>query len=535
MPSSAPPVLGRRLRPAGTLVALAILVVQAPAAPAPGRDPCGPGNVTTDVRYGRPVCIHRSEPPPPGVDAHRRPSTDDLRARHRSRHLEALAAAPEAVAAAAESVACLGDGQDGVRVQAVYARAADVPDRFDAVAPLIAGYAADVDLQIAASAALSGAGRRVRFATGPGCALDVARVTLTPAGDDSFSAMRAELQAQGFARADRKYLVWVDAAIGICGLGEMYRDDRPGPDNANNRGPSYARIDAPCWGYAEAHELIHMLGGVQDSAPHATPAGHCTDENDTMCYRDSPGIVLTVPCPSLPAWNVDCNLDDYFNAAPPPSSYLAEHWNVATSAWLETTDPPQAPALAAVVPGVVPAGTPVAVAARVDVPAGRAYEVTWASSRPDCWLSPPTGSTTVLTCRPEASGAGIVAASVADALGMRASAAQPFQVTPVRRATSLGLSLSTQVLRRGRRVAVRGRLGDAGGGWAAAGVRVTLWTRRPGARRWTAVASRATDAAGRVSFSLRPSRTALYRLTSASTPAWAPSTSATRRVTVRRR
>ncbi|HEU4898963.1 MAG TPA: hypothetical protein VFX88_15600 [Actinomycetota bacterium] len=31
--------------------------------------------------------------------------------------------------------------------------------------------------------------------------------------------MGAELVAQGFTRTDRKCLVWVDAAVGICGLG----------------------------------------------------------------------------------------------------------------------------------------------------------------------------------------------------------------------------------------------------------------------------------------------------------------------------
>ena len=98
---------------------------------------------------------------------------------------------------------------------------------------------AEADQAVWTSAGQTGGGKRLRFVTNSDCQLDVARVTLTPVGDDSFSQMRTELVAQGFTRADRKYLVWVDAAVGICGLGEVYGDTRPGPENRNNRGPSY--------------------------------------------------------------------------------------------------------------------------------------------------------------------------------------------------------------------------------------------------------------------------------------------------------
>jgi hypothetical protein len=57
------------------------------------------------------------------------------------------------------------------------------------------------------SAGQTGGGKRMRFVTDPDCQLEVARVTLTPAGDDSFGVMRAELAAKGFNRTDRKYLV----------------------------------------------------------------------------------------------------------------------------------------------------------------------------------------------------------------------------------------------------------------------------------------------------------------------------------------
>jgi hypothetical protein len=130
--------------------------------------------------------------------------------------------------------------------------------------------------------------------------------------------MRTELVAQGFTRTDRKYLVWVDAAVGICGLGEVYGDTRPGPENRNNRGPSYARVDTPCWQYAELHEIFHNLGAVQRDAPHPSAAWHCTDEADVMCYDDdaSGPVVMTVVCTPEQEALLDCSDNDYFNTNP---------------------------------------------------------------------------------------------------------------------------------------------------------------------------------------------------------------------------
>lgn len=288
------------------------------------------------------TCLHGSEDPPPGVDARRRPSVDDLRRRgeemrERARGREHLAASTGGTltAATGDAVACIGDGTTGTRVQAIYARAADVPDRFGTVAPYLRQFAAGADLSIDQSARATGGGRRVRFATDADCRLDIRRVTLSTTGDDTVRNTIAELEALGYDRSDRKYLVWVDAAVGICGVAQLRLDDRPTLDNGNNRGRMFGRVDAPCWGYAETHELLHTLGAIQGSAPNATDAGHCTDEYDVMCYQDSPTTVLSVVCPDAPGTFVDCNADDYLHVAPPPGSYLAQHWNVANSAWLE--------------------------------------------------------------------------------------------------------------------------------------------------------------------------------------------------------
>src|SRR5262249_7888196 len=74
---------------------------------------------------------------------------------------------------------------------------------------------------------------------------------------------------------------------------------------------------------------------VADDAPNSTRAGHCTDDYDTMCYKDSSGIAPHLACPD-PGHEglLDCNHDDYFSLNPAPGTYLATHWNTADSSFL---------------------------------------------------------------------------------------------------------------------------------------------------------------------------------------------------------
>ena len=293
---------------------------------------------------GRLGCTHGPDPAPPGHDV-RRP-----------RPLAELAAATAAVDAA--SAPCIGDGTDGKRVQAVYAYPADGADNYDEIAPYIRLWAGVVDAVFNDSAAETGGVRHVRFVTGPDCAVDVARVALSPAGIASLSGTAAELAAQGFDHPDRKYLVWVDAYV-FCGVATVKPDDRPSPDNANNgdgQPGMVGRIDRGCWGAInpsiEVHELVHILGGAQATAPNGNDNSHCTDDADALCYDDDgvpDGFVwargLQVPlrsvCPDAHERLLDCGHDDYFHTDPPPGSYLATHWNVAASGFL-TADGPAA-------------------------------------------------------------------------------------------------------------------------------------------------------------------------------------------------
>lgn len=305
-----------------------------------------------------PLCTHGPDPAPDGVDTSKGwvPGTAYSSPPHEEAPTVSAPAQssppneqPPAVTANAPGIPCFGDGVSGNRVQAVYARTSDRPDRFAQVVGPIRQWAAELNGVIGSSAARTGGQRYVRFVTDGSCQLDVQRVELTTAGDDSIATTVAEFQAKGLNRPDRKYLVWMDSTV-LCGVATYFLDDRFGQDNVNNgnsagRAPTVARVDSGCWGLAsrgesiEAHELVHSLGAVQKTAPHATSLGHCTDDSDRMCYADgSPEVVITVCQASMEAL-LDCNSDDYFHTAPPPVNYLASHWNTASSSFLSAQAP----------------------------------------------------------------------------------------------------------------------------------------------------------------------------------------------------
>ena len=246
------------------------------------------------------------------------------------------------------SIACVGNGTSGARVQAVYARPQGRPDRYAALLPQLQVAAAEVEHIVARSAARTGGERHVRWvtstrATSTTCTLDVARVTVPTWAVTDFGALVTSLDNQGFDRHDRKYVVWIDSATTTCsGIATQLDDDRPGQENFNNTSVGYARVDDSCLpqdGAVEAHELLHLLGAVQRSAPHASAAGHCSDEWDLLCYDDDGAggsFRTTVRCATTAyERRLDCRHDDYFSTDPAPGSYLATHWNAADSRFLE--------------------------------------------------------------------------------------------------------------------------------------------------------------------------------------------------------
>lgn len=322
----------------GRVVAALIVLVAVSAAiasvtrlegPRPG---CAPGQVPVATVGGVALCTHG--PDPSG----------------------SLGAADEsAEAGTPRAVACIGNGTSGARVQAVYARASGRADRYAVLLPELRAAAADVSHLVNRSAAQTGGERHVRWQTtkravDPTCQVDVARATVPADAATDFGGLVDSLAAQGFDRHDRKYVVWLDTATTTCsGIATHLDDDRPGQDNFNNTSVGYARVDDSCLdhgGVAETHELLHLLGAVQGSAPHASPEGHCTDEHDLLCYdEDGSGPFRTsVRCPSGSLERrLDCHDDDYFSTDPAPGSYLATHWNAADSRFLDDEGPAVVP------------------------------------------------------------------------------------------------------------------------------------------------------------------------------------------------
>ena len=216
----------------------------------------------------------------------------------------------------------------------MYAYVSGRPNRLPTFRTSMRTWATQVDAMFNNSALETGGTARLRWVTSD-CQLDVAAAEVSAGAETNFNTMLADLGALGYTRNDRKYLVWFDSDsrnTSYCGLGTIWQDDSPGPMNASNQYVGYARVDYQCWDFAESHEIMHTLGGVQLSAPHSTGGWHCTDENDQMCYPDGPGVTMTYPCSAAAASDIfDCGHDDYFDTSPVPGTYLAQHWNAARS------------------------------------------------------------------------------------------------------------------------------------------------------------------------------------------------------------
>lgn len=266
------------------------------------------------------------------------------------------------VALSHRSQVCGGTGTDGYRVAPVYAYTGAAPD--PVAVQTISGALSNIDTAFADSAARTGGSRRVRWVTDNGASgchvvLRTARITT---GSVDFDALMSDLEAQGAIPAvgvgTTKHIVWTEGEIlqpsspggqrpGTCGLGESYNDDDPlgSAEPNHNLYGTRAAVDDRCWdinggGSVPAHELMHTLGAVQQSAPNHANNGHCSDEYDLMCY--GPGMRYVCPSSGDEA-RFDCSNDDYFNTDPIRGQYLCSHWNTADSAYLQGWDVAQPP------------------------------------------------------------------------------------------------------------------------------------------------------------------------------------------------
>lgn len=142
-----------------------------------------------------------------------------------------------------------------------------------------------------------------------------------------FAAVVDAARADGHTDARSDYLIFYDdSSDGVCGVGNLARDDSLSADNANLHGPDYGVAYESCWfGRTPMHENGHTQGAVQALAPDWDGSGHCLEGIDVMCY---PTQSILVFCSDRT--HFDCDHDTYFDAAPEPGEWLETHWNLGS-------------------------------------------------------------------------------------------------------------------------------------------------------------------------------------------------------------
>ena len=314
---------------------------------------CGTGFTSASSPSGVFSCFHSKLDPLPPVSVDR---------------AQAATAAP----------VCMGNGVNGPRIQLIYMFVEGQPDRSSVMVPRILNeFVPRMEATYRETSKQQGReiGMRLHM---PGCRPTVDTVMISKANgqpDDPgtvHTRITDRLVEAGYSTTDRKYVTWFDGGNkGACGIAPAYSalvgevTDNAVTGNVSNIGwqavmfggetavvfrwgfphlgdvkPAYPGAPTPreCWGrggtgaLVELHELTHLLGAVNLSAPNSNGFGHCTDDLDLMCYGEQG--VSPVPRCAVKVELLDCGADDYFNARPSAGSYLSTHWNTANSRFL---------------------------------------------------------------------------------------------------------------------------------------------------------------------------------------------------------
>ncbi|GAB4011222.1 hypothetical protein [Nocardioides ultimimeridianus] len=521
---------------------------------------CGPGDQYALVLAG--ACAHEDEPPP-GVDPTVPVSTTELREREGAGPTAYAVAqdlgvpAPAQAAATSPLVDCDGDGTSGYRIQAMYVVEAGSTNRFASMQSTFQLWAAGVDDVVNRSAALTGGVRHLRYVTeagSGGCVAKVLNVTVPSGSLASFNATISAVQALGYTDPTRKYLMWTDATS-LCGIASLYPGDGAGQDNPNNGYyAQYARIDSGCWGFGdgstqhsvEAHELMHMLGGVQNTAPHSTHAGHCWDESDTMCYADGGNHAMVQICTPEHEYFYDCNSDDYYSTFPDPGSYLDGHWDAADSRFLigggdgtggGTAGAPTVLGATISVNNPAVPGLSTQASVAPSLPTGRTVTtVQWKSARADCVFSAPTALQTDVTCNATTTAATTVTATLTDSTGATKIVTSPLTfATGTVRPVTLALGAAGQQpadggnasVCTGAPFALRATAIDTASGDPIKGLTTAFTKQLATALTPSAAGSAATNVEGASTSTQTASATTTYRTTSAAGTVYAAGAPAT--------
>ncbi|MDQ1642568.1 MAG: hypothetical protein QOJ90_1919 [Actinomycetota bacterium] len=480
------------------------------------------------------------DPAPRGVDVKHKLRTDELLARARDRTarklaqttgktgaalLEAAAAAPPAAVSSVTPTgysalagltthvdrSCLGTGTDGNRVQVMYVVEADDPDRFGSVLPTLRDEVANIDDTFALSAALTSGGIRVRWVFDPLTCDPVVVKAVVPSGSlATFDSTVSAVQAAGYTDVHRKYLMFADAAV-LCGIGHLFDDDSKTGNWNDGSAAMYSRVDTGCWqatdsGSTAAHELMHNLGGVQQSAVNSTPYGHCDDDNDLMCYADGSGVPMRAVCPASHEPLFDCQNDDYFSTSPAPSSYLATHWNTADSSFLDNTYAiGPAPTVTVTGPTQVRPGLPAVLTAS----GSDAGTFGWTVDKGGCTVGSTTGASFTLQCPSYQSGVAHVTATLSAPNGRSGQATHAVTLGGPSAALSLSLTPAATTRYAGQPLTVTTAVR-----YGSQPVRgsVTVWSSTNGST-WTTIVNRAdVGADGRLGTTVRPLTSTYYQV-----------------------
>lgn len=212
------------------------------------------------------------------------------------------------------------DRTPGFAVHVAYVRPADSPDRFQELAPRIVGDATAID----AWWRTQDSGRAPRFDLfSVSCAstfgaLDITNVVL-PDGvtsiNGAYSTIRRALTFDvGFDETEKIYLAYYDGPTGQRGPERVCGQGAPPANGAGLPGLAVIYLDS-CFASATGgdvtrpvvavHELVHVLGAVDDAAPNVCEDGHvCDAENDLMA--------ASLSGEELETQVLDAGRDDYY-------------------------------------------------------------------------------------------------------------------------------------------------------------------------------------------------------------------------------
>lgn len=211
----------------------------------------------------------------------------------------------------------LPDATPGYAVHVAYVRPLGAPDRFGELASRFVGDAAAIEAWWRSQ----DASRSPRFDLFPiACAssfgtLDITNVELpqTVGGlDGAFRRLRLLLALEfGFNQSEKVYLVYYDGSTEQSGLERVCGQGAPPGGGAL---PGFAVIYLDSCGATETdslrpvvavHELVHVLGAVNDAAPHSCNDGH-------VCDLESDLMTASLSGEELETHVLDAGRDDYY-------------------------------------------------------------------------------------------------------------------------------------------------------------------------------------------------------------------------------